>query len=300
MAETFQDLIARGLEPAEIARLVRTKQLTRIRRGIYIGETEISTPEQRHRELIEATVPVLAAGSVLSHVSAAVLHDLPVPISSLTRVHFTRPKASGRISRYAHRHGAALPDECTTSVDEFLVTGVERTVADLCRFVPYPDAVAVVDAALRNGVSPVALEEELASGHHRPNNDRFRRAIAFGDGRAESPGESHSRVLMAQLDLPTPTLQREFRNAEGEIDARTDFDWEEYGAVGEFDGKSKYGRLIKPGRTLEEVIRYEKRREELLRRHGRWVIRWTFDELADRDQFRRLVLQGLRRGLRAA
>ena len=295
MAENYQDLIARGLEPSDVARMVRTNELTRLRRGIYLRATDL-TPEQRHRELIEATFPELSKDSVLGHVSAAVLHDLPVPLASLVRVHFTRPRASGRISRYAHRHGAALSSEDTTEIHGLPVTRVERTVGDLSRFLPYPDAVAVVDAALRRRIPVATLEEQVGRGRRRPNNDRFRRALAFGNGLAESPGESRSRVLMAQLNLPMPTLQREFCNARGVVEARTDFDWEDYGTVGEFDGRAKYGRLLKRGDSLERVILYEKQREELLRQHDRWMIRWSSRDLSDPGRFRGLILQGLQSG----
>lgn len=299
MAETFRDLLARGIERGEIPRLLRSKKLTQIRRGVYATDPDRS-PEQRHLDLIEGTIPTLGKSSVLSHVSAAVLHDLPVPLTALARVHFTRVGASGRISRYAHRHGANLPSEVVTRIDGFDVTTLVRTVADLCRFLAYADGVAVIDASLRKNVSRDALADELAAGCRRPNNDRFRRALEFGDGLAESRGESLSRVLMVQLGLPMPVLQREFRDEEGQVRARTDFDWEDFGTVGEFDGEEKYGRMLKPGQRLEQVIRYEKRREELLRRHGRWVVRWTFGELTNRDAFRRMIQTGLEHGLRSA
>jgi hypothetical protein len=50
--------------------------------------------------------------------------------------------------------------------------------------------------------------------------------------------------------------------------ACVDFYWEEQRTVGEFDGKIKYGRLLKPGKRIEDVIFEEKVREDALRDLG--------------------------------
>lgn len=255
------------------------------------------TPEARHLELIEATLPLLDSMSVLSHASAAVLHGLPVPIHALTHVHVTRD-SGGRRSRHTYRHRARVPEDAVVEIGGRAVTSRARTVVDLGRSLDYPDGVAVVDAALRMGVPRDDLSRELDRANRRPGNARARRAVDFGDGLAESPGESRSRVLMHGLGLPVPTLQREFCNDLGEVDARVDFDWAEYGACGEFDGEVKYGRLLRPGQTLGQTIRYEKQREERLRQHGRWTIRWSEAELREPESFRRIVESGLTYGLR--
>jgi hypothetical protein len=41
---------------------------------------------------------------------------------------------------------------------------------------------------------------------------------------------------------------------DGRLIARVDFHWKEHQTVGEFDGKTKYGRLLKPGQRIEDVI----------------------------------------------
>lgn len=82
------------------------------------------------------------------------------------------------------------------------------------------------------------------------------------------------------------------------MDARVDFDWEEYGASGEFDGKDKYGRLLRPGRTTGEAVMFEKAREEVVRRHGRWIFRWNDAEVKEPKIFKRIIENGLANGLR--
>lgn len=48
--------------------------------------------------------------------------------------------------------------------------------------------------------------------------------------------------------------------------------------LGEFDGKVKYGALLRPGETADDVVMREKRREAALRAVGWWVVRWTYQE----------------------
>ncbi|WP_344805970.1 hypothetical protein [Microlunatus ginsengisoli] len=69
------------------------------------------------------------------------------------------------------------------------------------------------------------------------------------------------------------------RDEFGRLLARCDLGWEEHGTVGEFDGKVKYGRLLRPGQRVEEVVYAEKLREDALRDHGWQVVRWTWDDL---------------------
>jgi len=51
-----------------------------------------------------------------------------------------------------------------------------------------------------------------------------------------------------------------------------DFYWDEQKTVGEFDGKIKYGRLLKPGQRIEDVVFAEKLREDAVRDLGLQVV----------------------------
>jgi hypothetical protein len=108
--------------------------------------------------------------------------------------------------------------------------------------------------------------------------DRFTsrrdRVIAFADGRAGSPGESISRVLIRMLGFPEPDLQTGFWDDEGFI-GYVDFWWPEQRIVGEFDGFGKYLREeLRDGRSPAEVVVAEKVREDRLRAQVRTVVRW--------------------------
>ena len=74
-------------------------------------------------------------------------------------------------------------------------------------------------------------------------------------------------------------LQFDVHTAVGQWLGRTDFWWSDHETVGEFDGKLKYGRLLKPGQDPGEVVFQEKRREDAIRDAGLTVRRWTWSDL---------------------
>ena len=105
--------------------------------------------------------------------------------------------------------------------------------------------------------------------------------VAFADPRAESVGESISRVRILRDGLPKPDLQVEIIGVFGEVIARVDFYWPEFRTVGEFDGMVKYGRLLKEGQKVEDVLVDEKLREDALR--GNEVARWVWQDCWQRN-----------------
>ncbi|SDT43231.1 Transcriptional regulator, AbiEi antitoxin, Type IV TA system [Friedmanniella luteola] len=278
-----RDLLAAGYSPAEVARLVRSGELVRLRRGAYRTAADLEPDaETRHRQLLLATVPLLAPDSVLSHRSAAVVLGLPV-VGALGRVEITRSSVtSGKVRGAVHLRAAPLPDDEVTSVDGWQVTTPARTVVDLARTLPLGPAVAAGDAALRAGTSVEEVESVLASSAGRPGLAAARRACRSLDGRSESAGESLSRVVLHRLGLPPSGLQHEVRSADGALVGRCDFVWEEQRTLGEFDGRVKYGRLLRPGQRAEDVLWAEKLREDALRDLGWQIVRWTWADL-DRE-----------------
>ncbi|WP_433556180.1 hypothetical protein ACQPWY_28115 [Pseudonocardia xinjiangensis] len=136
------------------------------------------------------------------------------------------------------------------------------------------------DGALhRRLVTPAELAEGIERGAHRRGNTEARRVVAFADGRAESVGETRSRVAIRSAGLPAPTLQHEVRTAAGHLLGRADFYWEEFATVGEFDGRVKYGRLLRPGQEPGDAVFEEKVREDAIRAERLGMARWTWREL---------------------
>ncbi|HZA72196.1 MAG TPA: hypothetical protein VE476_04725 [Propionibacteriaceae bacterium] len=294
-----QTLRTRGLNTDDIARLTRIGELARVRRGAYAyAQDGEQTPEMHHRRLVLATAPQLLDGSVVSHGSAAVLHGLPVWRTAIEKVHATCSRSGhGKRRSVVHVHGAPLPASDLTVVDGIVVTALARTVLDLGRTRPMEQAVAAGDAALRLGLSPAALHLGLLGMERWPGVRAARRTIDFLDGASESVGESVSRVRMHLDGLPTPELQQEILGPDGQVIARVDFLWRKQRVVGEFDGKMKYGRLLRPGQTVSDVVFDEKVREDRIRDEDHRVVRWIWPDLRQRWVLRDRVLRALdRRG----
>jgi hypothetical protein len=196
-------------------------------------------------------------------------------------VHVTRDGLTGgHRRRTLHVHVRPLGADEITTVDGTAATAVARTLADVARDEPFEAAVAIVDTALRRHLVPrEALERALDEAAGRRGVRAARRAISFADPGAESVGESRSRVLLDRARLPKPVLQWEVpgRPQLG----RCDFGWPELRTVGEFDGRIKYGRLLRPGQSPGDAVFAEKRREDAIRDAGFRVVRWVWDDLDD-------------------
>jgi len=89
--------------------------------------------------------------------------------------------------------------------------------------------------------------------------------VRMADGGAESPGESRGRWLFRVHRLPRPETQYQVYDSEHRLVATTDWCWPGEGLFGEFDGAIKYGRILKPGQNVGEVVFAEKQREDLVR-----------------------------------
>jgi hypothetical protein len=290
-------LLDQGYDYDDLRRLQRAGELVRIRRGAYaLRDGADLALEERHRHMVLATAPQLLDGAVLSHGSAAVLHGLPVWPAAVERVHVTRNRRGGGIKRgVVHVHGAPLAAPEIVLIDNMPVTSLCRTVLDLARALPMTQAVAAGDRALALGLTRQALEAGLVAMARWPGIRGARRTVEFLDLRSESAGESASRVRLMEEGLPRPEPQREICGPDGRLIARVDFYWEEQKTVGEFDGKIKYGRLLKPGKRIEDVIFEEKVREDAVRDLGLQVVRWLWPDLYRAGVLRERVLRAFAR-----
>jgi len=255
---------------------LRDGSLVRLRRGV-VAELGEAARTAVHRMKIEAAAPFLGPDTYFAYESAAVLHGLPLLSSRLDEVVAVRTGGGhGAITKTLHARRAQVSPGDTTEVAGLPVTSLFRTTCDLTRRLPFPEAVMVADAALRFRLDRGELLRSVVGGR---GCRMAAAAVAFADARSESPGESLSRVRIHRAGLPAPTPQVELFDDFGNLVARVDFWWEAEGVVGEFDGMVKYGELLRPGQTAEDVIDAEKSREQALVAAGCKVIRWTWRDL---------------------
>lgn len=79
------------------------------------------------------------------------------------------------------------------------ITSPERTLLDCARSLPFDEALAVADSALRNGFAPRRLRA-LARDLRGPGARQARRIASLADGRAANPFESVLRSLTFEVD----------------------------------------------------------------------------------------------------
>ena len=295
------ELLAEGWSSAELERMARSGELQRIRRGAYeFAPARSLERRDQHRRLIAATLRLTSVDSVISHISAAVLHHLPIWSDQLEKVHVTRNQAGGgKIRRYVHLHAAPLTEIDICEIDCQRVTTLGRTVLDLLRTLSMERSVPIGDAALRLGLTVEELAEIAGRCIGWRGMLQARRAMNFLDARSESAGESYSRVLLDRIGIPAPIPQYEVWRR-GLLVGRADFGWEEFRTLGEFDGKEKYGKLLRPGQTAADAVFEEKRREDVLRDLGWQIVRWMWADLYHPAELRQRLQRAFDRGLRAA
>lgn len=145
------DLVAHGLTDDQVRWV--TRPLHRIRSGAY-SLVEPATARDRHilhsRAVVHRHHQLVAA----SHVSAAVLHGLPLRGVSLELAHVTGVGHVRRGIRHGvHTHRGPLDPPDLVRLDGIDVTSTARTVLDCARCLPLEQAVAIADHALHHGMT---------------------------------------------------------------------------------------------------------------------------------------------------
>ncbi|WIB59121.1 hypothetical protein DEJ13_11705 [Curtobacterium sp. MCLR17_007] len=217
--------------------------------------------------LIRTVDRLPGSGLVVSHRSAVAMHGLPWIGTFGDRVVIADPtRDRGQTKGIVRRVGTAgrVPEAVILSglaVTSLVVTAVDVALAE------HPwRAIVVLDAVLRRGVTRAALDAELHARGAARARRRAAELIQVADAAAESPGESITRWGAHVLGAPEPILQHGF-DTEWGTQERVDFWYPTSGTVIEFDGAVKYhDARLRKGRSADEVVVEEKRREDALRR----------------------------------
>jgi hypothetical protein len=291
-----------------LARAALRGNQVRIGRGAYVAANDWQRLAARDQYLLRIRAYAEAPGRspVLSHWSAAAIHGLPIIGEWPQQPHRTAgPAAGGRSSANVVRHSALLRDDDVVEMNGLLVTSIARTTLDLAVASNLVSAVTTADSALfvdPGGRVPARLRyEDLLDCYARRMPFRGHRlameVISFAETGAQTPIESVSRVSMWKAGAPRPVLQQAFHDHLGLI-GRTDFDFPLHALVGESDGDMKYlDPRFRAGRSAEQVVLDEKRREDRLRAIGRRVSRWGWGVASHPDALRRhLAAAGLPMG----
>ena len=295
VAENDDPSLSRSLQ-----RAARRGDVVRLVRGIYLPAEVVGSLDPWDRERVRALAAAIFGriNQPLCGVSAARVWGVPIlddDFAPLVDALGWDARATRRASdvRYwatrddqahiTHCHGAALTD-------------LPRTIAELGVRSSFPSAVVAIDWAIRVRLrrgEPVTTVEQIRAradslGLVR-GRARLERALAFADGRAESPGESWARVLIHQLGFEVPDLQHEYRLPDGRR-FRTDFRWASARLAGEFDGLTKYRKAeVWGGRGAVQAVIDEKEREDAVRSSGDGMLRSVWADLRDPRRLRQAL-----------
>ncbi len=191
--------LERASSRAAIDQAVAQGRVRRLRRGQFALPTIESDVAVAHR-----------LSGVLSHESAALWWNWPCGrVPDLPVVTVPRHRKVGPVQREQAdvRYADLAEDDIDGSV-----TAPTRTVLDCARSLPFPEALAVADGALRDGIE---RERLLIAAERSPRTGRPQalRVIAAADGRAANAFESAVRAI--SLDVPGLALEPQVHVADG-------------------------------------------------------------------------------------
>jgi very-short-patch-repair endonuclease len=226
-------------------------RITRVRRGVYALAA-----------VDDARLAAASVNGVVSHLSAALLHGLKVktpPCRPTVTVRRNRsPKAGDGIDvRYAD----LLVDEVAGGV-----TTMARTVVDCARSLPYDEALAVADSALRSGKVSRSQLEQAARRAPRTGRAKALRVIRRATPLATNPFESVLRAIAE--DVPGLLVV-----PQGEV-----------GVIGHADLTDPRLRIAIEADSYEfhalpEAFRYDVRRYTGMVRLGWLVVRFVWEDV---------------------
>lgn len=295
----FRDSDRLALGDRALQRAIASGARTRLRSGASVPSAlwaELRSDERRRLEA--AAMAAMHPSYVAADHSARALQHLPSVLPPDGVVHARVSMAAGsRTEHGVRKHAVHDVDQHLEVVDGVTTTSLERTALDLAATQPFHEAVVVMDAALRRGVTKDRMRQVLDEWAPKQRRSRIERVIDFADPLSATAGESWSRVQIFEGGLSAPILQQSFFDGHGHI-GDSDFWWPSFNLIGEFDGMKKYREAdILKGRTPGQVVEAEKIREDRLRRTATRpaVDRWIWAVLLRRGA---LVAQLRAAGLR--
>jgi hypothetical protein len=292
-----REALAFGVTDRQLTSGVRHGALVRIRQGAYCHKSVWKglSDSDRHLARCHASYDLALGDVAISHVSALVEYGCPTWRVPLDAVHLNRMDqgSSRREAGIVHHRGILTTNDIIQRHGRN-VTNPTRSTVDGLSLMSTESGIVSGDWMLHHGLTdPESLWAMKTRHNHWPNTRVLEITLRLLDGKSESPGESRARFLFWLMHLPKPELQYEVFDNQGNLVAVTDFAWPGRRVYGEFDGKVKYGRLLKPGQDPGEVVFAEKRREDSVRRATNGtMVRFTWTELHMTSE-PSLQLQGL-------
>lgn len=297
-----REAIAMGYDDKQLQAAMRAGVIARVRHGAYAAADRWNAADElgRHRMRCHAVMATHGEHVALSHTSAAVMHGLSVWDADLTQVHVTRlDRTTTRVCRDVRYHRGRVPPQHLTELDHGgHATTPARAALEHAGLVSVESGLVTLDSYLHVYRQPDA--DQLFEAHQArsswPGNGRLQITLRLTRPGAESVGETRLRFLCWEFHLPEPELQEPVYDEKGSLVGISDFRWSRHRLLGEFDGRVKYERFLRPGETTADAVLREKRREDLMREStGYSMIRFVWKDLHSREQTAERIRRSLRR-----
>jgi hypothetical protein len=252
---------------------LRHREVLRSSRDTYLPRAAQSDLDQRVVAVLLGAPP----GAVVSHVTAAALWQLEIPlVPEDLRVHLTIPPAARLRNRADRRiHCAQLPDRFVVRRRDVALTSPGRTWLDLAAVVPPAALLAVTDQMLARRYPRTSFTRILDDARGVRGVRAAREVVGMADARAGSPMESVLRWLLHGAGVPAPVLQHVVEDADGRFVGRVDLAWPDRRVLVEFDGNVHRERRV----FVEDL-----RRQNGLVLAGWTVLRFTSADVLGRPQ----------------
>ncbi|WP_164775162.1 type IV toxin-antitoxin system AbiEi family antitoxin domain-containing protein [Nocardioides pantholopis] len=197
--------ILAALDRAALDRAVRAGTVVRAGRGLYCLP-----------EVDDAARVAGLLGGVVSHTSAALHHGWGVKtLPERPHVSVSRGRRLGARGRAGHVHRAELRRH---EVDDGVTTPA-RTLLDCLRQLPFDEALAVADSALRESGCHQLLRD-VADRARGPGSRNVRAVAEQATGLAANPFESVLRAIC--LTVPGLVVRPQVTIGDGDFHARAD------------------------------------------------------------------------------
>jgi hypothetical protein len=278
------ELLDAGHSDRDLTALVRAGVLRRIRRGAYVDAVAFEEADAagRHRLLARAVLKQGKTRLIVSHSSAVPFHDGPTWGLDLNTAHVTRPDGrAGRAEAGVRQHQGAVLDGDVVVRRGIEVVSPTRAVLEVATCSSTEVSLVMVNDFLHRRLTSIGDLWARYEGMSRdPYTLKTELVLRLADARLESIAESRTFFLCYRGSVPAPVPQYEIRDGDGEILARLDFAWPEFGVWLEFDGRQKYVKHLRKGESVVDAVLREKERESMIAELTGWrCIRITWADL---------------------
>ncbi len=229
-------------------------------------------------DLARAYLPIMAAGEFFSHVTAAIIHTiwLPLPLEQrlVLDVSVHKPARAPR-DRLIRGHHLVPRVGLVQERDGFRVASPVETWCQLATCLTLAQLVVAGDSLVQHGVPHMSVvRAEMAGAADdaaRPMSRRLQAALRLVRRNSRSAWESTLRVLLVQAGLPEPEVNGRILDERGRFVAECDLVYRQARLIIEYEGDGH--------RTDRTIFRNDINRYERLQDLGWRVVRVTVDDI---------------------